>query len=277
MKKKITGFLFCWMVMVGLVACQDNKSVNVNAESSAMEAEAEELRTADEDEQPDYRQIKDGLFDDFIYRFMQDSLFQNARIDFPLTYRVDGKVSEVRLEEWTYDTVYSSVNEYTSIYEGKEVVEQICDSSVRKATIEVVDLKAKRVKLYHFNRDSAHWILNEVDEHFFDHDNNHGFFEFYGRFSNDEYYQMKHIQNPFYFKTYDADNFQEIEGWVASDLWPDYRTYLPNEKLFNVIYDGQRPTSVYRRLYIGSPSSGMSCSLLFKRARGKWMLVGMEN
>ena len=278
MDKRRGSFIGYWVVLMSFVACQYDSPISISREKKVSEAAVEEMEVVEEvSEKVNYDEVKDGLFDDFIYRFMQDSLFQKARIQFPLISRKDGDVSQIEASAWSYDSIYSEADEYSSVYDGRDTLQHVCDEKVKKATVEIVDLKGKRVKLYHFFREQDQWILKEIDEHYFSHDNNHGFFAFYCKFSNDESYQLKHIHDPFYFKTYDADNFQEIEGWVAAESWPDYRTYLPNEKLFNTIYDDKRPSTAYRRLSIGSPSSGMSCSLLFRCLNGSWKLVSMEN
>ena len=277
MDKRRVGVIAYLLVLVSLVACRHDSPISSTKEKDSLDG-TELLTIVDEmDERTDYNLIKDGGFDDYIYRFMQDSLFQQARIQFPLIARKDGQVRHIQEEAWHYDSIFSANYEYTAIFDGKDSVEQGYDDKVKKATVEIVDLKGERVKLYHFFRRGDKWILEETDEHFFSQDNNHGFFAFYCKFSNDEAFQLKHIHDPFYFKTYDGENFQEIEGWVSAELWPDYRTYLPNEKLFNTIFDDQWPSTTYRRLSIGSPSSGMNCSLLFRCMNGKWMLVSMEN
>lgn len=269
MNRNIAGL----MIALGFAACQ-----------SPVPERAGERQLPEEEVVPEATGTRklshpeaDGLFDDFIYRFAQDSTLQYERIVFPLEYRKDGEALRLDREDWKYDSVYSAESEYTYIYDGKEVKEKLCDTTVRKATLEVVDLRAERVRLLHFFREGIHWRLKMLEEHDIASDSRHAFFAFYSKFVSDVKYQQEHVHDPFYFTTFDNDSFQEIEGWVSADLWSDYRIDFPREQVINSVYDDERPVTPYRTFVIGSPSSGVNCTVLFKCTSGRWELVRLEN
>lgn len=219
----------------------------------------------------------DGIFDDFIYMFMQDASLQRERIHFPLKCVIDGKETQIAAQDWKHDSIYSGQCEMTLIFDGKEIQDEVGDASVKSAIVEMVDLQSERITLYHFLRTEKYWILNEIRQGSLNADSGRDFYVFYRRFVTDEAFQLKHIHDPFYFKTFDSDSFEEIEGWLDDVQWPDYRPFLPADKISNIVYDGKFPKSNYRSFVISSPSSGMNSILLFKRKGTDWELVRLEN
>ena len=219
----------------------------------------------------------DGLFDDFIYLFMQDKGLQLDRIQFPLVWRTNGEERTVTKDEWIYDSIYVNQSENTLIVDGNQSGEDNPHADMKKATVEWIDLKGLTVKQYKFAKTGKHWILVEINEENFGQQPDSDFYMFYSRFATDEVYQMKHIHNPFYFKTFDYDSDEELKGWVASEQWPAYRVYIPADKITNILYDNVKAKSNYRTFIISSPSSGMNCNLIFKYANNCWHLVRMEN
>ena len=217
------------------------------------------------------------MFDDFIYLFMQDESLQLDRIKFPLTWRKDGKAYEVEKNAWAYDSIYLNQSESTWIVDGNHIDEEETLPSLHTATVEWIDLQKLNIKQYKFTRVDKQWILGEINEEHVADKTDEDFYVFYSRFVNDEEYQMKHIHNPFYFKTFDNDSNEEIKGWVAAEQWPAYRVYMPADKINNIVYGNEVPKSNYRTFIISSPSSGMNCNLIFKYVNHRWMLVRMEN
>ena len=219
----------------------------------------------------------DGLFNDFIDRFMSDDAFQYDRIEFPLKQLVNGEETKIDRAAWQYDSIYSDESDYTLIFDAPDVQKETVRQSLKSATVELVDLKMKRLKKYKFEHCGEHWLLTLTDEHDFSHDGKHDFYEFYSKFVSDVKFQVAHVQDPFIFKTYDSDNFEEIEGNVSAEQWVDFRPELPVERITNTIYNDEVPKSNYRTFVVVSPSSEMNCILVFKRVRGRWGLVSLEN
>ena len=272
MKKIFFGVI----ALLIFVACeQDNqKHTSQLPDSIPVVTEVDSLLLAEKEvKHPE----ADGMFDDFIYLFMQDKSLQLDRIKFPLTWLKDGQKLRVEKSEWAYDSIYLNQSESTWIIDGNHIEEEETVPAFQSAIVEWIDLKLLNVKKYKFSRVGKQWILGEIDEKNIADRSDKDFYVFYSRFVNDEEYQMKHIHNPFYFKTFDNDTNEEIKGWVAAEQWPAYSVYMPADKINTSVYGSKEAKSNYRTFIISSPSSGMNCNLIFKYVNHRWMLVRMEN
>lgn len=219
----------------------------------------------------------DGLFDDFVYNFMRNREFQLSRIKFPLSNFVDGQSQPISREHWTFDPLYSRSGMYTMLFDSEKATRSEKDTTIHHVVVEWIYLKTERVKQYHFTKEHGAWVLSSIDTHSLKKNANHDFYTFYARFSTDEKYQLKHISNPFDFKTFDSDTFQPIDGVLDVNQWPDFKPELPTEVITNINYNQRYANNGQRVLVITSPSAGMSCTLSFKKQRGAWQLVGMES
>lgn len=272
MKKIFLGII----ALSCITACKQEQVIkdSPSADSLAFETDADSLtQAAEELRHPG----PDGFFDDFIYLFMQDKSVQLDRIQFPLRCYQHGKELLIQKIDWQHDSIYAGLSENTLVADGNHPEELDTLPNLKKATVELVDLNTLALKQYKFSNIAQQWILVEINEESLKDKADDDFYVFYSRFVNDEEYQIQHVHNPFYFKTFDTDIDEEIKGWVAAEQWPAYRIYMPADTINNIIYDDKVAKSNYRTFIISSPSSGMNCNLIFKRVAGKWQLVRMEN
>lgn len=219
----------------------------------------------------------DGLFDDFIFVFMKNKAFQKERIKFPLNVVKQGIASSIMEKDWKFDPLYSRNETYTIIFDSERSLNDPKRTDLNHVVVEWVYLTKGTVKQYVFDKEQGQWMLTEINSHRFDKNENSDFYHFYARFVNDEDYQIEHIENPFAFKTYDYDNFEDIEGLLDVEQWPDYRPDLPTEVMTNINYGQSYRSSTKRILLLCSPSGGMGCNLTFHKQNGAWMLTKLEN
>ena len=260
-----------------IIACtpQNKKDLTENSHSQ------NDASLLMDDTVPDTRNTSmnqpDASFDDFIYTFMQDSLFQKRRIIFPLHYFKNGVVNHVPKSEWHYDEMYRNQDLYTFIYDSEKSLSVETDSGLQQIVVENVYFEKSTIRQYCFVKCSHFWMLNKIDEHDISKDINHDFYMFYRHFVNDENFQKAHIKNPFLFRTYDAENDWFIEGFLDSEQWPDYRPLMPKDTLTNINYEQHYEQSNKRVVLICSPSGGMGCIVTFVRHGHKWMFERLEN
>lgn len=271
--KKIFIGLFALLL---LVACgQENVQPNSPlSDSSSVEESNDSLVLAEtEVRHPE----PDGMFEDFVYLFMQDKSLQLDRIQFPLKWEKEGEMKKIERKDWVFDSIFVNQPENIQIIDGNHFDEEDSTSPTNSVIVEWVDLKTLNKKQYKFSHIKNQWILTEIEEKSLAEQSDNDFYVFYSRFVNDDDYQQKHVSDPFYFKTFDNDIDEEIKGWVAAEQWPAYRIYMPADKINNIIYDNKMPKSNYRTFVMSSPSSGMNCNLIFKYEGKCWHLVRMEN
>lgn len=277
--KRMIWAVFAAILMNPLVGCGEQKSAEEQAvaDSDSANVLPPPADTLPADTVPTPPPAADGLFDDFIYNFMRNRSFQLGRITFPLSYTIDGRDSIIRRRDWQFDRLYANRDVYTMIFDDRRSMKLEKDTSLHMATVEWIDLTQNRVKQYHFHKRQGRWLLTALSSQRFSDNDDHSFYAFYSRFATDETYQQAHVADPLLFRTYDYDNFQEIDGVLDPEQWPDFRPELPSHVITNVVYGGGTPHGNYRALVISSPSAGMSCTLEFRRTGGEWMLTSLEN
>ena len=271
---------FFWLnlaVLSFLVACKPHSSTDTKGNESGGDEAALLMDAQIEESIERIHERPDVSFDDFIYNFMQDSLFQKRRILFPLHFFNHGVVSHIPSSEWVYDEMYKNQDLYTLIYDSNESLATKSDSGLHQVIVENVYLQKQAIRQYCFVKRNHFWLLKQILESDMSKDVNHDFYTFYRMFTTDDEFQMQHIKNPFYFRTFDVENDQIIEGVLDSQQWPDYRPEMPKDTLTNINYGQHYEQSNKRVVLICSPSGGMGCTVTFVRHGHKWMFESLEN
>lgn len=269
------GLIYCFCAVLILASCRGGKKTEVTVEDNDSLAVAPD--SSETDSLPAPSKAADGLFDDFIYSFMCNSRFQRERIQFPLVNMIDGVNHPIAKVSWKFDPLYRKKDVYTIIFDNARSIKAEKDTSLRQTTVEWVYLNTHRVKQYKFEKKEGQWMLVEINQHDLSENINSDFYEFYRQFSSNKRFQKRHISNPFQFKTYDFDNFKNIEGLLDVEQWPDYRPELPTGTITNINYGQSYGDARRRVLMICSQSGGMGCSLTFVRKGKTWILERLEN
>lgn len=269
------NFIYCLAIIGLFAACRAERKSD--PPTSATDSVAAAADTTMADSVPAPPEAADGLFDDFIYSFMRSPRFQSERTDFPLSNVVDGVNHPIARKDWKFDPLYIKQDVYTMIFDNARSVNAGKDTTLHHVVVEWVYLDKKRVKQYLFDKVKGCWRLVGLDTHELSKNANSDFYDFYRRFSSDTGFQETHIANPFHFKTYDYDQFQNIEGLLDVNQWPDYRPELPARVITNINYGQNYGDGRRRVLMICSPSGGMGCSLTFARSGKSWKLERLEN
>lgn len=219
----------------------------------------------------------DELFDDFVFAFMKNQTYQMKRIDFPLDYIVDGQTKKVPREEWTFDRMYSKYDLYTLVFDNKKGELAAKDTTLRNVVVEELNLETNRTRNYAFKRRNGEWRLTAITEVDMVDSDNSDFYTFYHKFATDDEYQRAHISDPLDYSTFDDDNFETIEGVIAADQFKDFAPQLPTTKITNILYGQSYKNSTTRILSLRALSSGMECTMVFKKNEGEWTLISLDN
>lgn len=219
----------------------------------------------------------DERFDDFIYDFMRNERFQRKHVAFPLPVVTDGQSRRVSAAEWRHDRLFSQSDVYAMLLRGDRRAGLEADTAVGRAAVEWIYLETLRVKRYEFLRRQGRWMLTSIDAHALREDEDLSFFRFYHRFVTDSLYQRRHVHNPLPFRTYDYDEFQQIDGVLDVDQWFAFQPTLPAEAVPCVRYGEPGPDSPLRVFVISSRSTEMKCFLRFRRTGSEWQLIRFEN
>ena len=135
------------------------------------------------DSLPEPPRAADGLFDDFVYSFMNNRRFQYERIVFPLRHVVDGKERFVSREEWKFNRLYSKEDIYLQVYANARQAKAEKDTALSRVTVDCIDFDRRRVEQYIFARVQRQWHLVEIDAHALGRHADSEFYTFYNRFA----------------------------------------------------------------------------------------------
>lgn len=274
--KQLLWVVWFFIAMIALQACRKEAPAAVEATplNDSISEMVSDSDTIVEDAPP---AAADGLFADFIYDFMRRQQFQLSRVTFPLPVKKDGKEERIAREAWKFDHLYAHQDIYTIMYDNPKNLQADKDTTLTHVTVEMIQFKQGTVRQYIFNKKRGQWMLTAIDEHALSSTTDKDFLAFYQKFATNTDYQHAHIKNPFEFKTYDYDSFQELEGILDAAQWVDYRPDMPTSLMANIRYGEAQPQSKFRALAIISISAGMGCTMEFHRQSKGWMLTRLEN
>ena len=274
--KQLLWVAWFFIAMIALQACRKEAPAAVEATplNDSISEMVSDSDTIVEDAPP---AAADGLFADFIYDFMRRQHFQLSRVGFPLPVTKDGKEERIAREAWKFDHLYAHQDIYTITYDNPKSLQADKDTTLTHVTVEMIQFKQGTVRQYIFNKKRGQWMLTAIDEHALSSTTDKDFLAFYQKFATNTDYQHAHIKNPFEFKTYDYDSFQELEGILDAAQWVDYRPDMPTSLMANIRYGEAQPQSKFRALAIISISAGMGCTMEFHRQSKGWMLTRLEN
>lgn len=246
-----------------------------------MDIVADSLLMEEVEEEPEVSVYAERSFADFLYNFATSEKFQLRRILFPLPYYMDNKKDSIGKEEWTHDPLFSRQEFYTMLYDDLGDAELEKDTASTSVRVEWIDLKARKMKRYYFERLYGWWKLEAIDDAAMPKEEmaQEDFYEFYERFANDSLFQAERVNDPLPFVAPDPeDDFQILETTIQKAQWFTFQPQLPAEFLTNVNY-GQRldRNSRTRVIEMRGFGNGFSNTLYFKCRNGEWRLTRFED
>jgi len=282
MKKLIVGIcLLGWMTSCG-GGKKNTDAQEVQMESTdSIEFMTDSLGMEEIQEEPEVPASADESFADFLYNFALDEKLQLRRILFPLPYYMDNKKDSIEKEEWVHDPLFSQQEFYTMLYDDLNDAELEKDTASTSVRIEWIDLKARKMKRYYFERLYGWWKLEAIDDATMPKEEmpQEDFYEFYERFVNDSLFQAERVNDPLPFIAPDPeDDFQILETTIHKEQWFAFQPKLPTEYLNNVNY-GQRldRKSRTRVIELRGFGNGFNNTLYFKCRNGEWRLTRFED
>ena len=282
MKKLIVGIcLLGWMASCG--GGKKHADVQEVAMESidSVEVVADTLEVEEVQEEQEVSTYAERVFADFLYNFATSEKFQLRRIVFPLPYYMDNKKDSIEKAEWVHDPLFSQQEFYTMLYDDLSDAELEKDTATTSVRIEWIDLKAKKMKRYYFERFYGWWKLEAIDDAMMtkDEGGQEDFYEFYERFANDSLFQAERVADPLPFVVPDPDDeFQILETTIQKAQWFTFQPNLPTGHLTNINY-GQRldRNSQTRVIEMRGFGNGFSNTLYFRCRNGKWKLTRFED
>ena len=282
MKKLIVGFcLLGCMVSCGGGKKHTSAQVEMVEPEDSVEIVADTLCVEEVEEEQIVPVSADESFADFLYNFALNEKLQLRRIVFPLPYYMDNRKDTIVKEQWKHDPLFSQQEFYTMLYDNLDDAELEKDTASTSVKIEWIDLKAKKMKRYYFERLYGWWKLEAIDDAFIPQEetSQEDFYTFYERFANDSVFQRSRVVDPLPFVAPDPDDdFQMLETTIGKEQWFSFQPKLPQDVLTNINY-GQRldKNSRTRSIELRGFGNGFNNTLYFKCWNGELKLTRFED
>ena len=216
----------------------------------------------------------DELFDDFVYNFVVNRKLQMERIHFPLSYQKDGKVQQLKREQWKPEHFFMRQGYYTLLFDSEKHMEIVKDTSVNHAVVEKIHFDTHSVEQFVFDRMRGAWMLMKVCTIPISQDVNASFLSFYHQFVTDKTFQGNSLAETVQFVGPDPDDdFNMMEGIITPDTWEAFAPQLPKKMIYNIIYGQPKKEGNSKIFVMRGIANGLELEMTFKRMSGNWKLV----
>ena len=222
---------------------------------------------------------EDGIFEEFLYDFLVDTLLQKERIRFPLAYMNMGHESLLEENACGFLSMLYSIDVYHTLVERDAEMEAELDTAMKHVKMECLDMDNLNVLSFNFDKKDGRWFLTSVHEQEISSYKYKDFYSFYLHFVTDSLYQSTHVNDPMTFVTIDPeDEFSIIEANIDMEQWFAFRPALPEHLLVNVDY-GVKPSRRPKKQILTCKSLGgnFSYTSYFRKINGEWMLTRFED
>jgi hypothetical protein len=226
-----------------------------------------------------YNVRADGLFDDFLFNYVNDIELQSQRTHFPLEITMaNGEKFILEQDEWRETFDFMKGDYTTNLYSNEQEMSLNEDTTLLTASLEKIDLQTRAITCYDFVRVGGLWNLHSIRMCDFNQSDLNSFLTFYSRFVSDSIYQQNSMPRSIRVSIHDTDDEnQAIEGFINKEQWGALNSGIPCGVITNIRY-GQSFKAT-RKIWMEkiSMGNGMSETFIFSRRGRNWMLEGYEN
>lgn len=221
----------------------------------------------------------DELFVDFLYTFTRARGFRNSRIHFPvIVTEIDGTERRENSHEWNDNMSFMNGEYTTKFYASARQSDFDEDTTLVNATVEKIDLHAKTLTSYVFQRMDGKWMLTACRHQHIDDSDMADFLQFYSVFSADSLYRQENVADNIRVSMLDPDDDdQKVDGMIQRDQFSAICPEVPNGTITNIRY-GQDYTDTRTVLMQKTgQGNGLCESFTFEKRHDGWKLVGYDN
>ena len=220
----------------------------------------------------------DELFDDFLYNFMRNRKFQQARVDFPLPHIVDSTHTTIDRKDWKHQSLYVKDELFMTLHSSKKTLGLSHDPKVGEVVIQELDIPQQRITSYNFQRVEGEWRLTSLETGSVDEEAgaDTDFMKFYCRFAASPEFQRAHLAGTIQAKYFDDDELVQRNGTMSAAEAEEHLPILPTDRIVNVNYGQKNDAGNTRILSINSSAGDMSTQLTFRKQAKDWMLTAFE-
>lgn len=272
-------------VLLTIAACTPNKQHTIETsmpDTLSVDTLPEDtfpLFVAEEIPEHERDSLYDEYFDDFLYTFIHDSVYQRRRVKFPLRQiTASGDTLSLSSREWSMDFSFMEQEFYTVLYNSMSEIEHYKSGEADTVIVERIDLDSLRLTTFHFFKRKGRWRMYQERSVYVQSSPLTDFLVFYRQFSTDSIFQQSCIAQPLHISMMDAeDDMEMIEGTIDASQWFSFCPEVPSGVISNILY-GQTYEEPHRIVMQKcGQGNGMLEIFTFEKTDGNWCLTSYEN
>ena len=129
------------LLALAFLGCKRNDMQTMQSATSTDSITDSVAADSDSVSQPEPPAAADGVFDDFMFNWMNNKHFQLERTAFPLPVVSKQGTSILSASEWKHEPLFSKREVYTMIFDNEKSMKNISDTAVKCVVVEMIKLR----------------------------------------------------------------------------------------------------------------------------------------
>ncbi len=221
----------------------------------------------------------DANFEDFLYAFLTDDEFAEARIADSITVQTGDSTTVIPGKEWNDMHLFKYQDLYSYLYTNETDAELIKSPDLNSVAFEWLNLDSLHADRYEFHLTDNKWQLERIVRHHSLDRFQNEFINFYCQFINDNEFQEQSLAKPV--RIISMGDSEMEEGYtqeLKEGEWAEFHAQTPMPEKTIVLMDyGQKITpGTNINLLVRSITQAAFANYHFRRTRGQWALYTVE-
>lgn len=221
----------------------------------------------------------DANFEDFLYAFLTDDEFAEARVADTITVETGDSTSLLPGESWNDMHLFKYQNLYTYLYTSEQDEALIKSPELTCVAFEWLNLDSLHSDRYEFHLTEGKWILDHIIRHHTIDRFQNDFLTFYCQFIADKEFQEQSIANPVQIVYEDESEMNEGATYdLKPGEWAEFhaQTPMPDKTIVLMDYGQKVNPGTSINFLVRSITEAAYANYHFRRTRGQWTLYSVN-
>lgn len=221
----------------------------------------------------------DANFEDFLYAFLTDDEFAEARVADTITVETGDSISRQAGSTWNDMHLFKYQNLYTYIYTSEHDEELIKSPDLTSVAFEWLNLDSLHSDRYEFHQTDGKWTLDHIIRHHAIDRFQNDFLTFYCQFIADKEFQEQSIANPIQIVYEDESEMNEGSTYdLKPGEWSEFhaQTPMPDKTIVLMDYGQKVNPGTSINFLVRSITEAAYANYHFRRTRGQWTLYSVN-
>ena len=221
----------------------------------------------------------DANFEDFLYAFLTDDEFAEARIADTITVETGDSTTLLPKSSWNDMHLFKYQDLYTYIYTNDKEDELIKSPDLTAVAFEWLTLDSLHSDRYEFHQKEGKWQLDHIVRHHSIDPFQNEFLTFYCQFVEDKEFQKQSLATPVQLIYGSESEMSDGDSYALKESdWNEFRanTPLPEKTIVLMDYGQHITPGTSVNFIVRGITEAAFANYHFRRTRGQWMLYSVE-